>query len=489
MKQKLCLILAILMLLLLAGCNISPSEAGEIETPSPAPSTDAPAAPTDTQQPQAEPSGPPAYYAAYAKIVQEHRDQYGSERIQQINSAVEAMNYLVGLCVVRLIDFDLDGTLELLLAWPESEEEYHSYRYAIWTSLDGETAEQICENQIFDGAEFYSPYIKLVERADGVFLGEDVEIPDAEEARVYRGISATGVSDALTLAYIPPYGQEEQSLVNGEAVSSEDYIKTETDFLSNAKVVQINFVLYSFEDIEPFNSTIQETRDALALLGIEVVEADSTTPDDATGDKASINYKPYTDLIDQYLLEYGQPQILPSSRWDSKDDVPALGGLCVVRLADLDGDGVEELILACAQHAAANGNQISYRYGIWALRDDAAEEIYLASLPGTAHEPGMILFADQRHIGINYDTNTEEATSAANVEFEARCYGYDGEKLLRAESFSEIPDDVLNSDETEWIYFSANSYRWAYGMDWDEDSERVLTKTQDTINLLVGASW
>lgn len=130
MKKELCLIAAALALLLLAGCGISPAEAGESEPSSPSPSTSAPA----------DPAGPvhtdtPAYYNAYAEIVRDYQQQYGPERIQQLYSSPDMLNYLMGVCVVRLIDFDLDGTLELLLAWPESEEALHSYRYAIWPHM------------------------------------------------------------------------------------------------------------------------------------------------------------------------------------------------------------------------------------------------------------------------------------------------------------------------------------------------------------------
>ena len=101
----------------------------------------------------------------------------------------------------------------------------------------------------------------------------------------------------------------------------------------------------------------------------------------------------------------------------------------------------------------------------------------------------MMLYAGlaENYVAINYDTNTEQATSIANVDYEVCCYGYDGEKLIQMNSLAGLSDEIRNN-ETEHIYFSANSYRWAVGMDWDEDSQQVLNKTLETINLLVGAS-
>ena len=478
MNKKIYLITAALTLLLLAGCGASPAETtGESEPPSLSAST-------STSADAAEPvqSDTPAYYTAYAEIVRDYQQQYGPERIQQIYSGPDMLNCLMGVCVVRLIDFDLDGTQELMLCWPESESADHSCRYAIWTSLDGQTAAKICENQILDGVQYYNPFIKLVSRADGVFLGEDVNTPDVSETHVDRGVSLSGLSDALTLGYDPYSGDDGQYLVNGQSVSGDAYTKAESDFLEGAEVTRISFVLADFEDSTPLVEAVRATQEALRLLGIEPNE---TGLDIIPFDPEQVGYAPYLEMIDQYLNDFGQPQVLSSSRYDGRDDMPALGGLCVVRTADLDGDGTDELILAYAQSFAAEGSHISYGYSIWTLRDGVARELIRASIPGTAYEPGMMFYTGQTesYMAINYDTNTEQVTSIANVEYEVRCYGYDGEELVRKESLAELPNEV-RSNETECIYFSANSYRWAYGMDWDTDSQQVLSKTLDTINLL-----
>lgn len=175
----------------------------------------------------------------------------------------------MGVCVVRLIDFNLDGTLELLLAWPESEEAYHSYHYAIWTSPDGIVAEQVCENSILDGVQSYCPFIKLVSRTDGMFLREDVSTPEISESHVYCSVSPSGLNDVLTLGYDPYGGDDGLYMVNGESVNSDTYIQAESDFLEGAEVEQISFALADFEDAAPLVETIRSTQETLALLGIE----------------------------------------------------------------------------------------------------------------------------------------------------------------------------------------------------------------------------
>lgn len=475
MKKKICLIIAALVLLLLAGCNTTPAEAGEPS--SPPPSTSAPADAIGVGQ-----SDTPAYYAAYAEIVREYQQQYGPECIQQIYSRPDMLNYLMGVCVVRLIDFDQDGTLELMLCWPESEAAYHSYRYAIWTSPDGQTATKICENQILDGVQSYCPFIELVSRADGVFLGEDISDPGGYEGYAYRSVSIDGLSVPLSLIYMPPYGEDEQYLVNGAPVSSDDYDKARYDFLEGAEVTKISFVLADFEDTVPLIEAIQTTQESLLLLEIELNEAGF---DITSFEPEQIGYTPYLEIIDQYLIDYGQPEVLSSSSSDGRNDTPALGGLCVVRLSDLDGDGTEELILAYVQNLAMMGRNIYYGFDIWTLRNGAAQKLIRASIPYSAYEPSMMFFAGQpeSYMAISYDTNTEQVTSIANVEYYVSCYGYDGENLVQMSSLAELPDEI-RQNETEYIYFSAYSYRWAAGMDWDTDSQRVVSKTLDTIELL-----
>lgn len=474
--KKMCLMAAMLALLLLAGCSTSPAEAGEAEPSPPPPSTSAPA---DTAEPVL--SDIPAYYAAYAEIVQDYQRQYGPECIQQIYSRPDMLNYLMGVCVVRLIDFDLDGTLELMLCWPASEASYHSYCYAIWTSPDGVTAEQVCEEKILDGTQSYCPFIQLVSRTDGMFLGEDISSPYVSEAHIYRSVSPSGLSNALALGY-EPYSEEEQYWVNEQAVSGDAYDKAISDFLKDAEVTQINFVLADFEDAAPLIKAIQATQEALLILGIKPNE---TGLDITSFEPEQTGYTPYLEIIDQYLVDYGQPQVLSSSWYDGRDDTPALGGLCVVRLSDLNGDGMEELILAYVQTLAMVGRNISYAYEIWTLRDGAAQQLIRASIPYEAYEPCMMFYAGQpeSYVAINYDANTGQASSIASVEYEVRCYGYDGEALTRTESLLDIPDEV-RGNETEHIYFSEYSYRWAYGMDWDTDSRQVVSKTLDTIELL-----
>ena len=484
MKKNLCLIAAVLVLLLLAGCNMVPAEAGEPESPSPpSPAVSSVAADEPTAVEVGNDAGIPAYYAAYAEIVRNHQAQYGPECIQQIYSRPDMLNYLMGVCIVRLIDFDMDGTLELMLAWPESEESYHSYCYAIWTSPDGTTAEQVCENKILDGVQSYCPFIQLVRRTDGVFLGEDTGDPNAYESYVYRTVSVGNLNISLSLIYMPNFGEDEQYLVNGAPVDYDTYVKAESDFLEGAEVTQISFALADFEDSAPLVEAIRATQESLLLLGIEPNEID---PDIILPAPEQVNYSSYLELVDKYLLEYGQPQILPSSRWDGKDDMPALGGLCVVRMSDLDGDGTDELILAYALGTASSGSQMSYAFGIWTLQNGAAQELILLSIPGTAFEPDMRLYAGQpeNYMGIAYDTNTGQVTSITQVEYYLSCYGYDGERLTRRwDTFEDIPEEIRNS-VTEDIHFSAYSYRWAAGMDWDTDSQQVLAKTLDTINLL-----
>lgn len=480
MNKKPRLTAALLALLLLAGCGASP--AGE-EGSDPAPPA------------ESDGSGAPACYEAYAGIVREYQQKYGPECIRQIDAPPDRLNCLMGVCVVRLPDFDLDGTPELLLAWPESGDPCPSYRYALWTSPDGTTAEQVCENDILDGIQSYCPSMKLVRRADGAFLGQEAGNPGAAVSYAYRGLTSDGLNVCLSLINMPSFPEEDQYLVDGRPVSTDEFLQAEADFLTGAEVEQISFSLADYEDPAPLAETVRATQEALELLGIapneagREVEAAPSQPGQTEQPEQTeqADYGPYLELIDQYLTDYGQPQVLSSSWFDGRDDTPALGGLCVVRLVDLNGDGTEELILAYVQSLASVGRNIYYGFDIWTLRDGEAQELIRASIPYSAYEPSMMFYAGQpeSYMAISYDTNTGQVTSIANVEYYFSCYGYDGESLVWRQSRSELPEGVR---ETEYIYFSSYSYRWAAGMDWAEDSQRVIGKTLDTIDSLRASS-
>ena len=482
------------MLLLLTSCGVSPAEGGETE-PSPPPASAATSA--AASEPAADESGNgagiPAYYAAYQEIVADYQNQYGIGTVQQVVDRYDKLTSLMGVCIVRLLDFDKNGTEELLLIWAEGEELEHSYAYGIWTSPDGRTAEKICENRILDGVQAYGPYIELAERTDGIYLGEDCAAPDGGESHVYRKVTADGMSDALTLTYIPPYGQDEQTLVNGEPVDYEAYTQAKEDFLNGAEVTRIDLTSWSLltyfaEEVQErqyFEAFLRDTQDVIANLeGKE--KADSYRYEW----RAKDSYSSFGEVISTYLAGFGEPCILPSSRYDGGDEMPALGGLCVARLLDMDQDGTEELVLAYPwKEPIGEGEHLAYQYSIWAMQDGKAVELYANTLPTTAYEPTMALFvgSERSYLNFSYDTNTEQAASIANVEFDSECHTFDGKSLIGL-AYEDIPQEVVNNGKAEWIYFSTNSYRWAYGMDWDTDSQRVLIRTWDTITLLRNSS-
>ncbi len=161
-----------------------------------------------------------------------------------------------------------------------------------------------------------------------------------------------------------------------------------------------------------------------------------------------------------------------------------------MRLLDLDQDGTEELVLVFPwKEPNGEGNHLAYQYSIWTIQDGKAVEIRSNTLPSAAYEPSLALFVgpEQSYVNLTYDTNTEQVTSIANVEFASECHTYNGESVL-AVSYQDIPEEAKKNEKTEWIYFTANSYRWAAGMDWDQDSQRVLNKTTETINQLRSSS-
>lgn len=479
-------------LLLLTSCGAKPVEGMDGTESSSPPNASTQTALSAEQTSQEVPS----YYSAYAQIVAEYEDRYGPSSIQQTSFAYDQITSLMGVCIVRLIDFDRDGTEELLLIWAESEEQLHSYAYGIWTSPDGKTAAQLCENQIFSGTQSYQPYIELVNREDGVYLGEELDDPDFDGTHVYRKVSAGGLSDVLRLSYPPAFFDEALPVVNGETVSYEALDQAREEFLAGAEVTRIDLTSWSVlegftdnifngngttadEELHYFQKFTDESQDIVAVLSGEPIEYH--TFQWQSGD----TYSDYAEVLSVHLAEYGEPVIRPTSSYSKDNGMPGLGGLCVVRLVDLNRDGTDELLLAGLQPSPYNsGDMFRYKYSVWTMKNSQAMEIKEGLIP-ESYEPSIALLhgADETYFSRSYDTNTDEAVSIADVELDTTYSRYDG-RILATMEYEDLSTDVWSSPETEWIYFTAWSYRWAAGMDWDTDSQQVLSKTQETINLI-----
>lgn len=263
-------------LLLLPGC--AAASGGSLDAaPPPSPA----AAPAAMPQSEGEPIVP-AYYALYAGVAAGYEQLYGQAAVQHVDFDGGRLTTLTGVCVARLVDFDQNGVEELLLVWAEGDSQYPSYSYGVWASLDGQDVQLLHEHQILDGTQSYAPYLELVDRADGVYLGEDVDIPDADWGHAYRRVTSGGLDDALVLAFaaLPPGTEEEQPLVNGKPASHEEYALAQESFLDGAQVDQIRLTCFSFsptfgekEALSSFEdgdaylaNLVQQTRDTIQIL-------------------------------------------------------------------------------------------------------------------------------------------------------------------------------------------------------------------------------
>lgn len=265
MFDKKNLLAAFFALLLLAGCggaSDSPA-AAPLSSPSPA------AAPAPAPQSESEPAAP-AYYAAYAGVAADYEQLYGQAAVQHTDFDGDRLTTLTGVCVARLVDFDQNGVEELLLIWAEGDSQYPSYSYGVWTSPDGQSAQLLREHQILDGIQSYAPFLELIEKTDGVYLGEDVDIPDTGWGRAYLRLFSGQFNDALFLTHpgeteqapaamqADPDGydqaqagffsgaQEQPPQVNGNPASYDKYAQAQEDFLDGAQVEQIRLTCFSF---------------------------------------------------------------------------------------------------------------------------------------------------------------------------------------------------------------------------------------------------
>lgn len=222
-------------LLLLPGCAAAPD--GSLNA---APLASSPAAaPAPAAQSGDEPAAP-AYYASYAGVAADCEQLYGQAAVQQADFDGDRLTTLTGVCVARLVDFDQNGVEELLLIWAEGDSQCPSYSYGVWTSPDGQSAQLLREHQILDGIQSYAPFLELVEKTDGVYLGEDVDISDTNWGRAYLRLSSGQFSDALLLTHpLPPDGEAELAPAAARQADLDGYNQAQADFLSGAEVERI----------------------------------------------------------------------------------------------------------------------------------------------------------------------------------------------------------------------------------------------------------
>lgn len=159
-------------------------------------------------------------YQDYYNKLMELQEQFGQASIV---SSGEYESWLSGLCFAKLIDFNGDGTAELLLSYLDSVNEYGYPEYVVevWEH-NGKEIEKVFEGDSYFNEEIYAS-VKLFSYGDKYFIGQSFS--GAEECAEWPKESSglQWISGFGLYGYAGDEFDMVQSLIHGYSSDSHDW--------------------------------------------------------------------------------------------------------------------------------------------------------------------------------------------------------------------------------------------------------------------------
>ena len=233
----------------------------------------------DLQETAAETEADVACFGAYGSVCNERLTEYGTGSIGTAQSHSKG-KYLSGLSVVRLMDFDADGTEELLLIYMTGFDDTWGWSgcYEIWTYKNGEAIQAIASED-FSSGQSGQQELEYLEQDGKIRLIRPIDHSYEMEHPEFR-IEAWALNGSIfeqeTVVAWKGDGINGKDgnyyYLNGEEISKDQY-EVECDKLYNPSVDCLT--LYSDFAYEPdeiektMEDMLQETETVLNRLGIQ----------------------------------------------------------------------------------------------------------------------------------------------------------------------------------------------------------------------------
>lgn len=156
--------------------------------------------------------------SAYRKLIQKYESKYGKAKLYSSVS----MHYWKGVCFAKLLDFDNDGTKELVLAYQNGYGKINKIKYHVelWT-FDGKKAKKICSSVSWSGnnCEYFGGFSII--KSGGKYL---LFLSDGAVGNdVYYGKKSNGTWGAVHEFHWKGDAMEGQWYYNGKAISVIEY--------------------------------------------------------------------------------------------------------------------------------------------------------------------------------------------------------------------------------------------------------------------------
>ena len=193
---------------------------------------------------------------AYKKLIQKYESKYGKAKLYSSKS----MHYWKGVCFAKLLDFNNDGTKELILAYQNGFGKVDKIKYHVelWT-FDGKNTKKICSSVSWTGnnCEYFGGFSIIKSNGNYLLFLSDGAVGND----VYYGKKSNGTLGAVHSFHWKGDAMEGQWYYNGKAISVDDYINYYKRFHPNSN--WYNFASEKFD--KTIRSKLAKTRKALKV--------------------------------------------------------------------------------------------------------------------------------------------------------------------------------------------------------------------------------
>lgn len=223
----------------------------------------------------------PDHYAAYREICEERLESFGVGRLDEGSNQTV---FLSGLSVVRLMDFDADGTEDLLLLYMTDYDSIWSGAYEVWTYKDGQAVQATFSDEInFTNGGWI--YFSLLERNGKTYIINEIDHSwDQDEPRF---------TDELWELNGTTFVLEEELISAGNGIVPMHYFRNNEELSQSEYEKELNAIWENMDDYyvsvsyaqdadsEKMKETLQATQENLQKLGILPETASTPSSDNA----------------------------------------------------------------------------------------------------------------------------------------------------------------------------------------------------------------
>lgn len=196
-------------------------------------------------------------YKLFAHKVKEYEDIYGTVEIMEDGYA----NLVSGVSLIKLVDFAKDGQEELLIVYPNGEDDV-KWRYA----FDVWEYDSLAIKKVVTGDAYYTDgvcsYLILLEGLENTYVCSGSYTDESYYG--YNGNNEFGIVRTSGMR------MRQSGLVyeiNGESYSSEEYRSKQDEWYANTEFIE--FTLYNCGGMEGIRETVNQTEETKKILGIE----------------------------------------------------------------------------------------------------------------------------------------------------------------------------------------------------------------------------